>query len=299
MAEDTSTTTESPATPALDSGSSASSLVLPEGAKAADDSPPPADSRAKGGGEEGGVSAASDTPPPEKEAKPPEPKGSSEEFAKRRLQQRVDKLTAQKRSLEAQLAAQQAGGKAPSATDEAELQRLVDARAEALAEQKVSAKLAERVVAQTQTETFNEGVKLYGREEFVKKVELLKQIRDETDVEEQQQYDMLIGAAIETGEGARIVALLSEDLELASRLMSLSKSPVKLGIELAKLAAKDPPEPISDVPKPILPIGNRGRSHVQLSPSSPEGDRLSTAEWMKRRSAHADEVNRTSGRRLL
>lgn len=212
------------------------------------------------------------------------------------LQRRIGKLTARLRSAEAALVARQAGG-AATAPDEAAIQRLIEERAEALAESKASAKVVQRDYDRRAQEAFDGGVTAYGKEEFTSRVEKLKSLRDDTDQAEVARYDTLIAAMLETGEAPKLVHLLGGDLEEAARLMELS--PLKLGIELARLAAKDPPTRLSDAPKPITPINNRGRSHVALKSEAPEGDSLSTDEWMRRRVAHADQVNRESGRRML
>jgi hypothetical protein len=66
-------------------------------------------------------------------------------------------------------------------------------------------------------------------------------------------------------------------------------SPVKQGIELAKMTAKlaiSPPP--SNVPKPIPVL--RGVNHEAIDPRDPErGPKLSIKAWMDRRQKQVDE----------
>lgn len=212
------------------------------------------------------------------------------------LLRRVGKLTARLKAAESALVAKQAGGGNP-APDEQAVQRLIEERAEALADVKANAKVAQRDYDRRAQEAFDGGLATYGKEEFSRRVESLKTLRDDTDPQEAARYDILISAMLETGEAPKLVHLLGGDLSEAARLMDLS--PMKLGIELARLAIKDPPAPLSGAPKPITPLNNRGRSHVALRTEVAEGDTLSTSEWMRRRVAHADQVNKETGRRVL
>jgi hypothetical protein len=278
MVENTQIDSEAAVTVAETGGPSSSSAVV------ATETPPVSESpQTKEGGGTAEVAAPSETPP--------------SDFAKKRLQQRIDKLTARNKALEASLVASQQGGKAPSTQDEAAIARLVEERAEVLAEERANAKVASRSYDNDANAVVTAGKSQFGEKEFMERVERLKEIRDPEDVEEIKQYSRLIGALMKTGEAPRLIHALGDDLETASRLMRLDG--FELGLEVAKFAAKEPPASVTGAPKPITPVGNRGRNHEPLKAEAAEGDRLTTAEWMRRRVGHVDQVNKDSGRRLL
>jgi hypothetical protein len=61
-----------------------------------------------------------------------------------------------------------------------------------------------------------------------------------------------------------------------------------MGLELAKRALKAPMP--SAAPKPVVPVGARGRTHDAVDPADVDrADRLTTAEWMRRREAQVAE----------
>ena len=133
-----------------------------------------------------------------------------------------------------------------------------------------------------------------GRKEFAdfdSRVENLKRVVSGGDQNAVSQYSGLIAAAIETGEGAKIIHQLGSDLNLAASLMEMT--PVKMGMELAKLALADNPGPaISGAPKPIRNLGAAAQ-HSAIDPTDPtRAARLSTAEWMKRREQQVAERRR-------
>ena len=255
--------------------------------------PPAAETRSDGG--EGAVTSGAPSPPP---SPPPAPKV---DWKVQQLQSRVAKLTAQKRELEAALSAKQAGGAAPAATDEATLQALIEAKAEALAETKAEAKASVKAAQNQFDRDCNDAVvagrRDFGTEEFNSRLASLVQIVENADVEVQQQYTNFVAAMIETGAPAKLIYELGQDLNEATRLMRLS--PVKQGIELAKLALREP-EGISKAPKPISPVGNKGRSHEAIDPKDPSrSDNLSIDAWMARRNEQVAETNKRVGRRVL
>ncbi len=130
--------------------------------------------------------------------------------------------------------------------------------------------------------------------DFDSRVENLKRVVAGGDQEAVMQYSNLIAAAIETGEGAKIIHHLGNDLDAAARLMALS--PVRMGVELAKLAFKEAPEQVSSAPRPIRNLG-ASPQHTAIDPTDPSrAERLSTAEWMARRNAQIQD-RRQGGRR--
>lgn len=122
--------------------------------------------------------------------------------------------------------------------------------------------------------------------DFDSRVTELKRVADPSDSASALAYSNLIAAAIETGEGAKIIHQLGGNLDEATRLMGLS--PVKMGMELAKMAMKEA-EVVSGAPKPMRPLGSAAQ-HSAIDPSDPErAGRLSKAEWFKRREEQVAE----------
>ena len=82
-----------------------------------------------------------------------------------------------------------------------------------------------------------------------------------------------------------IIHALGSDLNEAARILALD--PVRMGVEVAKLAMRADAGPgVSAAARPITPVGARGAAHTAISADDPDkADRLSTAEWMKRREA--------------
>lgn len=120
--------------------------------------------------------------------------------------------------------------------------------------------------------------------DFESRVGALAQLVDQADPRSVAGYADFISAAIETGEGAKVIHGLGADLNEAERILALP--PIKMAIELAKLAAKADAPDLSRVPKPPTPVGNRGASHTSIDPRDKDrADHLSTAEWMARREA--------------
>jgi hypothetical protein len=84
-----------------------------------------------------------------------------------------------------------------------------------------------------------------------------------------------IEAAIETGEGPKVLYELAKDRDLAFKIMRMS--PVKMGVEVAKVAVRvsQPPKPapVSKAPAPIKPV--KGSTTAEADP-----EKMSTSEWM-------------------
>jgi hypothetical protein len=163
-----------------------------------------------------------------------------------------------------------------------EFQALVDAEANKKA----------GVVAQVQAfnaacdATAAEGRKVW--QDFDSRVANLQKLVDGTNPAEVQLFNNFLAAAIETGEGPKVIYELGGDLNEAHRILTLP--PIKMGVALVKLAVgQGPAREISGAPKPIKPVGNTN-TNVEARPDDPDqGDRLSTAEWMKRRNAQVDQ----------
>jgi hypothetical protein len=109
----------------------------------------------------------------------------------------------------------------------------------------------------------------------------LRAVVDPADAPLLAQYNLLLDAAIETGEGPKIIHSLGSNPNEAARLLALP--PVKMALEIAKLAQAKGAE-LTAAPRPISPIGNRGASNERIDPDDvARADRLDTATWMRRR----------------
>lgn len=194
------------------------------------------------------------------------------------MQKRIDKLTAQLKAKEpATPDPNNPASQVPA--DE------VEARAEVLA----TAKAQQAEFDRACTETVEAGRKEFP--DFNDKVQDLLQVRDISDPASVQAYNTLIAAAIETGDGAKIIHKLGGDLEEAARIMGLT--PVKMGVALAKLASvavKIEPD-VSTAPKPITPLnGGKKASFEQIEPDDPErAGKLDMSTWMERREKQVAE----------
>lgn len=245
--------------------------TVPEPAKAEGTEPAPAP--AADPSKEGEPAPAT---PPTPEGKP---KGNWQ-------QDRINTLYARLKEKERELAAVKAKGTEPNQQQE------LEAQVDELAQQK-----AREIAAQKEWNDRCNSVVEAGRKEFPdfnQQVDRLKGLVDFNDRAEAQRYVSLVEAALDTGEGHRLIHALGQDLDEAARLMRLS--PTKMAVELTKMALK-PVDPVSGVPKPITPLGSRGAPHTAVEPDDPErGDRLSTAEWMRRREAQIAARRQGNGR---
>ena len=125
-------------------------------------------------------------------------------------------------------------------------------------------------------------------QDFDSRVANLQKLIDGNNPAEVQLFNNFLLAAIETGEGPKVIYELGGDLNEAHRIIALP--PIKMGVALAKLSiGQGPAREISNAPKPIKPVGSTN-TNVEARPDDPDqGDRLSTEEWMKRRNAQMDQ----------
>lgn len=149
------------------------------------------------------------------------------------------------------------------------------------------AEAASRLVNQREFDRACEGVATAGREafpDFDAKVGNLQRLVNNRDPQEVQAYGNLLQAAVDSGEGAKILHMLGSDLNEAARVLALS--PVKMGLELAKLAGAVPPkgDGSAGLPKPIRTVADRGASREEIKASDPDrADKLDIKTWMARR----------------
>jgi len=197
---------------------------------------------------------------------------------------RIGQLTAQKKALEAKAQALEIQLlQRPGETD-ANFEARVEAAAEAKAIEKTQ---ANKFIDECNREAAA-GRKAFS--DFDDRINNLSKLVDKSDPVSISSYQQLVSAALETGEGAKLLHSLGGDLDEASRIMGLS--PTKQGIELARIAARQA-APVSSAPRPIRPIGNRGESLNQVDPADKDrGDSLDTRSWMERREQQIAEAQK-------
>ncbi len=196
---------------------------------------------------------------------------------------RLAKLTGQLKETREQLAkvtttAGNSSTTVPPATPPALTEADIDAKAAALvAQQQFNERCAQ--VAKT-------GHEVFGQDKFQGRVEAILQTFDRADPQQMGAYHRLLEAAMDTGKGHEILYALGGNQNEAARLMELS--PVKLGLEVAKLAAAAE-QPLTGAPKPISPVGTRGATPTAIAPDDKDSaDKLSTEAWMKARQMQID-----------
>jgi hypothetical protein len=136
-------------------------------------------------------------------------------------------------------------------------------------------------------ETALAGRAAFGEVEFNGRINNLQKLVDHSDPASVQAYNSLLIAAIDTGEGPKVLHALGADLNEAQRILALA--PTKMAVELTRRALAPQPE-VSAAPKPITPVRGNGGSHSAITPDDADrADHLSTSEWMRRREAQVRE----------
>lgn len=220
-------------------------------------------------------------------------------------QDRIDEMTRKNSALQRELEAEKAKQPvAPAATPPAPAapartvepdRATIDARAMELMAVKEFNTACESVAA--------EGKKLFPETFEARITGMAQKLLDKNDQNSVIRYNTFLQAAIDTGEAAKILNELGGDVDKANQILRLP--PTKMAIALAKMANElgdATPDltqggagagPRADaggaaLPKPVVPVGSRGRVHEEIDPSDPNrADKLSTDEWMKRRNAQA------------
>ncbi len=155
----------------------------------------------------------------------------------------------------------------------------------------IERRVNDRAAQQAQWDAFNRacegaaaaGREQYGQTEFATRVNELRKLADPNDPVSMATYNGFLAAALETGEAPKLIYALGSDLNEANRILSLP--PLKMAVELTKLAAK-PEQQISKAAKPIQPLNGRGVTHEAIDPAdTSRADNLSTKAWMERRNA--------------
>ena len=225
-------------------------------------------------------------------AKEPSP-APKRDYAAERTQERINKLTAQKAALEAEVAKLRTG----QSSDAAAIQAEIATKAQALAQEEATKIASWNSFTGKLNVAIAEGQKEFGAEKFDAAVGALRGLHDQADPDANARYLGMLQAMLDTEAAPKLIAALGADPNEAARIMSLT--PTKMGVELGKLAFRDA-EGVSGAPKPINPVTGVGRTHVAIAAEDPErSDSIDMRVWMERRGAHVAEVNKRAGRRVI
>lgn len=245
---------------------------------AAAETPPATGAAAEGGGEN---EVDSGSPPPQLQAPAlqadpePKPAAKSKDWRDDRIRVLTAKLDEARRASTADQT------KTPDAVPASEIER----------------RAAELAAANDFNRRCNEVVE-QGKAtwpDFMNRVEQLRSLVTPGDAAEAQAFNSFIAAVLETGEAGRVLYELGGNPEEALRVMALS--PVRLGMELAKMTSKKAaPEP-SQAPRPIRPVGTQAKE-TEIDPAdATRADNLSTRTWIERRQREVD-ARRKAGERI-
>lgn len=161
-------------------------------------------------------------------------------------------------------------------------------------DEEVRQAISEGVRAQREQERFTEQVTSLvhkGKETYKAdwdaRINHLVQIVDKDNTQSVQAYTNLVATAIKAGDGAEVLYALSHDLEKAQELLDMN--PVDQAMAVVRLRSElknKGPQKESGAPDPIEPVSGRGAPAGDIDPGDKgKADKLSTAEWMRRRNA--------------
>ena len=124
--------------------------------------------------------------------------------------------------------------------------------------------------------------------DFAEKLRGITSLVDGNDPAEVSSYNSFLAAAMETGEAPKLIYELGANPNEAARILALS--PMKMAVELTRLATPRRPAEPSNAAKPITPVGSRGIHYEAIQPDDAErGTRLPIADWMAQREKQARE----------
>ncbi len=210
---------------------------------------------------------------PEGEVK--EPKG---EQAPKWAMDRIGKLTARLRAIEAR------GAGAPPPIDpntgkqftQEDIDKIAWERAQVLAHKQAFDAKCDEAAARGRAKYGDWQSRLQG---------FIMTVKDDSDPQSVHKYNLFLEAALETGEAEAIIHKLAQSPEEAVRIVGLS--PMKMAMALGKLAEGRSEEAVSKLPKPIRPIGSTSPV-TTTKPDDPErGHEIPISEWMARRDEQA------------
>lgn len=216
------------------------------------------------------------------EAKKEDPSAPKEPWEKERVRVLTAKLNEEREknaALEAKVAAAPPAKVEPKVEAKAgETQAAFDARVKSE---------ARRLAAEDSFNTRADAVataarETYGAVEFNARLTNIQSTINQKDPVEVGAYVRLVQTAMDTDDPGKVIFLLGEDPSRASDIMAMS--PTKMALEVAKLAIAEAPG-VSKVAKPLTLVeANNQADRQEIDPADPSrSDKLSTAEWMKRR----------------
>lgn len=209
-----------------------------------------------------------------------------------RLRERTRSLREENEQLKTKPATTTETSTQPNLNSQEEFNRLVEVEANRRAQLIAQSNEFARRCAAVQ----EQGIKEFP--DFNQRVNSLKGLVDWSDQNQVVAYNQFLSAIVETGDGAKVIYDLGGDPNKASAILNMT--PVKMGIELAKMAnltQGEQPE-VSRATRPITPVTRTNSNRSPIDPRDPDrADTLSTAEWMKRRNEQEAERFRTERRR--
>jgi hypothetical protein len=131
---------------------------------------------------------------------------------------------------------------------------------------------------------------------FDQRVQRLISLVDGSDSVQVERYNGFLSATMETGDAARLIYDLGGDLNEASRIMAMN--PVRMAVELTKMAGRATTTEASQAPRPLNPVATAGQSNrMSAQPDNPDtADALSIDDWMRQREEQiASRRQRTLG----
>jgi hypothetical protein len=178
----------------------------------------------------------------------------------------------------------------PEGLDEAEISRRADERAKELATAKAWNDSCEKIL--------KAGHQRFGEADFAKRIAESVRVINPNDQQELGKYNQFIAQLIEMEVAGpeQVIFDLWGDPANAARVLDLS--PAKMAVEIQKMATKPAQGEEEVLPKPIKPITRAGGARQEIDPADKEqADRLSTAEWMRRREAQVEKARANGSRR--
>jgi len=209
-----------------------------------------------------------------KRGKPVPPERFNEVYGKYHAErQRAEAAEAEKERLEALVKELSASRKSDEQQQDDKPQK-TEAEIRAEVEKQVRQQFEEEARAKefndASNQAYENGIKKFGQAEFEESLQDLQRVGLSSRVD-------VVQTALETGNAEQVLFLMGQDVAEAERIMSLS--PVKMAIEMAKLAASRPRAPktetaVSKATDPIRPVrgGNASNEFDLADPNTDMND---------------------------
>lgn len=207
-----------------------------------------------------------------------------------RIQRRIDKAVAGQRAAEAEVARMKAllDAKPP---EEKLTKEEVEARAEALANEKLKTKEVERLQKE-----FNEACDKLQKEAIKLDDKFMTKVVDMSE-ELGAIPSRIIGILSDLDNGAEVLKLMADDIDEAEKLYDLQNRPEKLAIAIMRIsdklaAAKRPkPKDISKVPESVTPVTGSRSSSLVIT----QADTKDMAKYTAKRIAQREAQKKVRG----